>query len=70
MANLDKRNAVDSFLEAVGHITKVLCSLLLRTCSKNTGAMQSGWTIFGGETGPMPASQGREDTIKQSFVIQ
>jgi hypothetical protein len=32
--------------------------------------MQSGWAIFGGETGPMPASQGRGDTIKQSFVIQ
>jgi hypothetical protein len=67
MANLDKRNAVDTFLEAVGRITKVLCSLLLRTCSKDTGATQSGRTTFRGETGPMPASQGRGDTIKQSF---
>jgi hypothetical protein len=67
MANLDESNAVDTYLEAVGRITKVLCSLLLRTCSKDTGAMQSGLTTFGGETGPTPASQGRGDTIKQSF---
>jgi hypothetical protein len=67
MANLDKSNAVDTFLEVVGHITKVLCSLLLRTFSKDTEAMQSGWTTFGGVTGPMPASQGCGDTIKQFF---
>jgi hypothetical protein len=41
--------------------------LLLRTCSKDTGATQSGQTTFGGETGPTPASQGHGDTIKQSF---
>jgi hypothetical protein len=68
MANLDESNAVDTFLEAVGCITKVLCSLLLRTCSKDTGATQSGRTTFSGETGPTPASQGRGDTIKQSFL--
>jgi hypothetical protein len=28
MANLDESDAVNTFLEAVGHITKVLCSLL------------------------------------------
>jgi hypothetical protein len=65
---LDKSNAVDTFLEVVVCITKVLCSLLLRTCSKDTGAMQSGWTTFGGETGPTPVRQGRGDTIKQSFL--
>ncbi len=70
MANLDKSNAVDTFLEAVGCITKVLCNLLLRTCSKDTGAARSGRTTFGGETGPTPASQGHGDTIKQVFVIQ
>jgi hypothetical protein len=64
LGNLDESEAVDTFLEAIGHITKVLCSLLLRTCSKDTGATQSGQTTFGGETGPMPASQGRGDTIK------
>ncbi len=67
MANVDKSDAVDVFLEAVGRIAKVLCSLLLRTCSKDTGATQSGRTTFGGDTGPMPTSQGRGDTIKQSF---
>jgi hypothetical protein len=67
LANLDKSKAVDTFLEAIGHITKVLCCLLLRTFSKDTGATQSGWTTFGGETGPMPASQGHGDTIKQRF---
>jgi hypothetical protein len=67
MANLDESKAVDTFLEAVGRITEVLCSLLLRTCSKDIGATQSGRTTFGGETGPMPASQRRGDTIKQSF---
>ncbi len=70
MANLDKSNADDIFLEAIGPITKVLCSLLLRTCSKDTGASQSGQTTVGGETGPTPASQGGGDTIKKSFVIQ
>jgi hypothetical protein len=68
LANVDESNAVDIFLEAVGRITKVLCSLLLRTCSKDIGATQSGWTIFGGETGPTPASQEHGDTIKQSFL--
>ncbi len=48
LANVDESNAVDIFLEAVGRITKVLCSLLLRTCSKDIGAMQSGQTAFGG----------------------
>jgi hypothetical protein len=67
MANLDKSDAVDIYLEAVGRVAKVLSSLLLRTCSKDTGATQSGWTTFGGETGPTPASQGCGDTIKQSF---
>jgi hypothetical protein len=56
-----------TFLEVVGCITKVLCSLLLRTCSKDTGASRSGRTTVGGKTGPMPASQGHGDTIKQSF---
>ncbi len=67
LANLDKSKAADTFLEAIGCITKVLCSLLLRTCSKDTGATQSGRITFGGETGPTPASQGYGDTIKQSF---
>jgi hypothetical protein len=70
LANLDKNDAVNTFLEVVGRITKVLYSLLLRTCSKDTGATQSGQTTFCGETGPMPASQGGGDTIKQIFVIQ
>ncbi len=70
LANLDKSEAVDTFLEAIGCITKVLWSLLLRPCSNDTGATQNGWTTFGGETGPTPASQGHEDTIKQFFVIQ
>jgi hypothetical protein len=64
---LRQSKAVNTFLEAIDHITKVLCSLLLRTCSKDTGATQSGRTTFGGETGPMPASQEHGDTIKQSF---
>jgi hypothetical protein len=68
MANLDNSNAVDTFLEVVGYITKVLCSLLLRTCLKDTGATQSGRTTFGGETGPTPASQGHAGTIKQSLL--
>ncbi len=68
MANVDESDAVDIFLEAVGRITKVLCSLLLRTCSKDIGATQSGQTTFGGETGPMPASQERGNTIKQRFL--
>ncbi len=67
LANLDKSGAVDTFLEVIGCITKVLCSLLLRTCSKDIGAMRSGQTTFGGETGPTLASQGHGDTIKQSF---
>ncbi len=67
LANLDKSKAVYTFLEAIGRITKVLCSLSLRTCSKDTGANRSGRTTFGGETGPMPARQGHGDTIKQSF---
>ncbi len=67
-ANVDERDAVDIFLEAVGRITKVLCSLLLRTCSKDIGATQSGQTTFGGETGPTPASQECRDTIKQRFL--
>ena len=68
LANVDESNAVDIFLEAVGHIIKVLCSLLLRTCSKDIGATQSGRTTFGGETGPTPASQECGDTIKQRFL--
>ncbi len=67
LSNLDKSKAVNTFSEAIGCITKVLCSLLLRTCSKDTGATWSGQTTFGGETGPTPASQGHGDTIKQSF---
>ncbi len=67
-ANVDKSGAVDIFLEAVGCITKVLCTLLLRTCSKDIGATQSGKTTFGGETGPTPASQECRDTIKQRFL--
>jgi hypothetical protein len=44
---------------------------LLRTCSKDIGATQSGQTTFGGETGPTPASQQCGDTIKQRvFVIR
>jgi hypothetical protein len=69
LANLDEIKAVGSFLEAIGLITKVLCSLLLRPCLKDTGAARIGWTTFGGETGPTPASQGHGDTIKQNFVI-
>ncbi len=34
IANLDKSNAVNTFLEVVGPITKVLCSLLLRLAQK------------------------------------
>ncbi len=68
LANVDKSDAVDIFLEVVGRITKVLCSLLLRTCSKKFGAMQSGQNSFGGETGPTPASQEHGDTIKQRFL--
>ena len=41
LANLDESEAVDTLLEAIGRIAKVLCSLLLRTCSKDTGATQS-----------------------------
>ncbi len=67
LANLDESKAVDTFLEAIGCITKILCSLLLRTCSKDTGATQIGQTTFGGETRPTPASQEHGDTIKQSF---
>ncbi len=70
LANLDKSNAVDTFLEAVGCITTVVCSLLLRTCLKDTGATRSGQTTFGGETGLTLAIQGHGDLIKQSFVIQ
>ncbi len=68
LANLDKIKAVNTFLEAIDRITKVLCSLLLRTCSKDTGATWIGQTTFGGETGPTSASQGHGDTIKQSFL--
>jgi hypothetical protein len=38
LANLDEIKAVDTFLETIGRITKVLCSLLLRTFPKDTGA--------------------------------
>ncbi len=41
---------------------------MLRTCSKDIGATQSGQTTFGEETGPTPASQDRGDTIKQRFL--
>jgi hypothetical protein len=67
-SNVDESNAVDIFLEVVGCITTVLCSLLLRTCSKDIVATQSGQTTFSGETGPMPASQECGDTIKQRFL--
>ncbi len=56
-------------LRSIGCITKVLCSLLLNTWSKDTGATRIGQTTFGGETGPTPASQGHGDTIKQSFFV-
>jgi hypothetical protein len=71
LANLDESKAVNAFLEAIGRIIKVLCSLLLRTSSKDTGATQSGRTTFGGMTGPMPASQ-EHGGIQSSkvFVIQ
>ncbi len=69
MANVDESNAVDIFLEAVGQITKVLCSSLLRTCSKDIGATQSGQTTFGREPGPTPASQECGDTTKQRFFV-
>jgi hypothetical protein len=67
LANLDESKAVNTFFEAIGRITKVLCGLLLRTCLKDTGATQSGQITFVGETGPKPAIQGHGDTIKQSF---
>jgi hypothetical protein len=67
---LRQSKAVDTFLEAIGCITKVLCSLSLRTCSKDTGAAQIGRTTFGGETRLTPASKGHGDTIKQVFVIK
>jgi hypothetical protein len=67
LASLDKSKADNTFLEAIGHITKVLCSLSLRTYSKYTGATQSGWTTFGGATGPTPDFKGHGNTIKQSF---
>jgi hypothetical protein len=67
LANSYKSKAADTFLEAIVCITKVLCSLSQRTCSKDTGAMQSRWATFGGETGPTRASQGHGDIIKQSF---
>ena len=66
--DFDGPDMIGCFLETIDGITRELCSLLLRTCSKDIGATQSGRTTFGGETGPTSASQECGDTIKQRFL--
>jgi hypothetical protein len=54
------------FLQATGFITRVLCSLSLRTCSNEMNEFVGiGQTNLGGEGGSVSANQERENTIAQ-----
>jgi hypothetical protein len=55
------------FLELTGFISKVICSLLLRTCLKEKVTACTGGTNFGGKAGSMPANQEHENSTVQSF---
>ncbi len=56
----------ETFLEAGDRITRVLCTLLLRTWSKETGAIWIGQNTFGGESNPEPGSIQRYETDKST----